>query len=82
MFEHVEQHLSTFFRCPRLTVDTMASRNSRATRKLRFGVNSVLEELGRVKDNGFCSSNEEPVREADNDEEEETDFEEYVHIVT
>lgn len=58
----------------------MASRKDRAARKLRFGVNSALEELGRVRDNEFCD--EEPLREADSDEEEETDFEEYVHIVT
>ncbi|KAK7153232.1 hypothetical protein R3I93_011203 [Phoxinus phoxinus] len=51
----------------------MASRKDRASRKLRFGVNPVLEELGCVKDNELCSSNEES--EAENDEEEETDFE-------
>ncbi|XP_056101607.1 piggyBac transposable element-derived protein 4-like [Rhinichthys klamathensis goyatoka] len=54
----------------------MASRKGRATRKLRFG-NSVSEELGRVRDNEFCSIDEEPVGEPDNDEEEETDFEEF-----
>ncbi|XP_039523874.1 piggyBac transposable element-derived protein 4-like isoform X2 [Pimephales promelas] len=54
----------------------MASRKGRATRKLRFG-NSVLEEVGRVRENELSSSDEEPVGEADNDEEEEeTDFEE------
>jgi len=46
-----------------------------AARKLRFG-NSVLEEVGRVRENELSSSDEEPVGEADYDqEEEETDFE-------
>lgn len=37
-------------------------------------MNSALEELGLVMDNELCSSDDESVREADDDKEEDPDF--------